>query len=66
MRLRRMSRTSLFLGLEFAVVFPDERLDIRSAGKNAKPLFLVKGDGETAHSVEGYGAFLADFETQSC
>jgi hypothetical protein len=31
---------SLFLGLEFAVVFPDERLDIRCAGKDAEPLFL--------------------------
>ena len=65
-RLRRMSRTSLLLGLEFAVVFADERLDHRSAGKNAMPLFLVESDGETSHSVEGYGTFLADLETQSC
>ena len=56
----------LLFGLEFAVVFPDERLDHRSAGKNAEPLFLVEGDGETSHSVEGYGAFLANLETQSC
>ena len=65
-RLRRMSRTSLLLGLEFAVVFLDECLDHRSAGKNAEPLFLVEGDGETSHSVEGYGTLLADLETQSC
>lgn len=56
----------LLLGLELAVVFLDECLDLRSAGKNAKPLFLVEGDGETSHSVEGYGAFLADLETQPC
>src|SRR5664280_205144 len=62
----RILWTSLLLGLEFAVVFPDERLDLRSAGKNAKPLFLVEGDGETSHSVEGYGTFLADLETQPC
>ena len=37
----------LLLGLEFAVVFPDERLDIRSVGKYAAPLFLVKSDGDT-------------------
>ena len=65
-RLRSLSWTSLLLGLEFAVVFPDERLDLRSAGKNAKPLFLVEGDGETSHSVEGHCALLADLETQSC
>jgi len=61
-----MSWTLLLLGHEFAVVFPDERLDLRSVGKNAKPLFLVEGAGETSHSVEGYSAFLADLETQSC
>ena len=58
--------TSLLLGLEFAVVFADERLDLRGAGKNAEPLLLVEGDGETSHSVKGYGAFLADLETLSC
>ena len=65
-RLRSLLCTLLLLGLEFAVVFPDERLDLRSAGKNAEPLLLVEGDGETAHSVEGYGTFLADLETQPC
>ena len=64
-RHRRILWTSLLLGLEFAVVFPDERLDLRSTGKNADPLFLVEGDGKTPHSVEGYGAFLADLETQA-
>ena len=64
--IRRMLWTPLLLGLEFAVVFADERLNLRSAGKNAKPLFLVEGDGETSHSLEGYGAFFADLETQSC
>ncbi len=64
--LRRMLWTPLLLGLEFAVVFLDECLDHRSAGKTAKPLFLVDGDGKTSHSVEGYGAFLADLETQPC
>jgi len=56
--------SSLLLGLEFAVVFADERLDLRSAGKNAKPLLLVEGDGETSHSVKGYCALLADLEAQ--
>ena len=35
--------TRLLFGLEYAVVFADERLDLRSAGKNAKPLFFVEG-----------------------
>jgi len=61
-----MSWTSLLLGLEFAAVFPDERPDLSSAGENAKPLFLVEGNGETSHSAEGYGALLADLETQPC
>ena len=64
--LRRILWASLLIGLEFAVVFLDEHLDHRSAGKNAEPLFLVERDGETPHSVEGYGAFLADLETQPC
>jgi len=65
-RLRRRLWKSLLLGLEFAVVFLDECLDHRSAGKNAEPLFLVERDGKTSHSIEGYGTFLADFETQPC
>jgi len=32
----------------------------------AEPLFLVERDGETPHSVEDNGAFLADLETQPC
>jgi len=65
-RLGKMPWTSLLLGLEFAVVFADERLDLRSAGKYEEPLLLVEGDGKTSHSLEGYGAFLADLETQTC
>ena len=65
-RLRMLLLTALLFALEFAVVFADERLDLRSAGNNAEPLFLVEGDGETSHSVKGYSAFLADLETQSC
>ena len=65
-QLRRLLLTSLLLGLEFAVVFADERLDLRGAGKYSEPLLLVEGDGETSHSVEGYGTFLADLKTQPC
>jgi len=60
-----MLRASPLLGLEFSVVIPNERLDLSRAGKNAKPLFLAEGDGETSHTVVGYGAFLTDLEAQS-
>jgi hypothetical protein len=53
---------ALFFCLEFAVVFSDERFDIRGACKNSKPLFLVKGDWETPHSIKRNGALLADLE----
>src|ERR1700741_900970 len=55
----------LFFRLEFAVVFSDERFDIRGTGKNSKPLFLVKGDWETPHSIKRNGALLANLEAQS-
>ena len=42
--------TLLFFRLQFAVIFSDERFDIRGTGKNSKPLFLVKSDRETPPS----------------
>jgi hypothetical protein len=54
----------LFFRLEPGFIVADERLDLRRARQNAKPLLFVERDRESSHAHIGDGALLANLQCE--